>query len=207
MTKRIFLVAALGACTSNSQPATPLAQFPTNQVEIVTNGKVNIELHVDETAGCPVLADDVSATFDGQPMLMTHGGYDTDASGCYPIAFWFNDVPMASLMGFERTTNASELVVHDSSATWTIDTVKLFANDFLIDSANAQVLWTDVSAITSAQVFPGGVTKISGNAISYTPGTQLQYVQALAHPIPTRCDGPGVCLVNLEGSRNFIANP
>ncbi len=206
MAKRIFLVVALGACTSSSN-TTPLSALPNSQLEIVTNGKLNIELHVDETAGCPTLGDDAVATFDGQPMLMSRGGYDTNASGCYPIAFWFNDVPMAQVSGFEKVASGSELVVHDKSATWTVDTVKLFANDFIVDAANAQITWEDVTSMTSAQTSPYAALTIDGNVIHYPAGMTIDYVQALAHPVPTRCDGPGLCLVNLQGSRNFTASP
>jgi hypothetical protein len=207
MAKRILLVAVLGACTSSSTQSTPLAAFPNSQLEIVTNGKINIEMHVDETGGCPTLGDDVTATFDGQPMLMSHGGYDTNASGCYPIAFWFNDAPMANIAGFEKVANASELVVSDKSASWTVDTVKLFANDFLVDAANAQIIWEDVPAMANAEIWPSAPVQIVGNTIHYPAGLAIEWVQALAHPTPTRCDGPSVCNVNLAGSRSFVASP
>lgn len=206
MRKRLFLVVALGACTSQTQ-TTPLAKFPTSQLEVVTNGQINIELHVDETGGCPALSEDVIATFDGQPMLMTRGGYDTNASGCYPISFWFNDVPMASIQGFEKVANASELVVADKSTSWTVDTVKLFANDFVVDSAQSEILWTDVDTIQVAQIQPAAVTQIEGNAIHYPQGLAVQWVSATAHPTPTRCDGPAICSVSVQGTRTFTASP
>src|SRR5882724_79691 len=112
MTKQLLLVAILGAC-AQQQATTPLAKLGTGNIEIVAKGQINIELHVDETAGCPVLGDDRHALFDGQPMQMTHGGYDTNATGCYPIAFWFDSPPMTAINGFERGTNSSELVVQD----------------------------------------------------------------------------------------------
>jgi hypothetical protein len=210
MAKPLILVVALGAC-AQQQSSTPLAQLQTaygnTHLEIVTNGKINIEMHVDETAGCPLLGDDVHATFDGAPMMVSHGGYDTNASGCYPIAFWFNDAPMATLTGFEKVSMGSELVVADKSQTWSVNTVPLFANDFIVDTANSQILWTDVSTITSAEIVPGAPLQISGNAITYPAGLSVQWVSALAHPIPSVCDGPGLCTVNLQGSRNFLAGP
>ncbi len=209
MRKPIYLVVGLAACASPK--TTPLAQlqsaYGTTQLDVVTNGKINIELHVDETAGCPTLDEHVTATFDGAPMLVSRGGYDTNASGCYPIAFWFNDTPLATVNGFEKSAQASELVVADKSATWTIDTVPLFANDFVNDTQNARILWTDVTTISSAEIQPGGAGQISGNAISYPAGTQVQWVTATAHPTPSRCDGPGLCTVSLQGSRTFSANP
>ena len=49
------------------------------------------------------------------PMMMTRGGYDTNASGCYPIAFWFDTAPAGALVGFERDTNSSQLIVQDTA--------------------------------------------------------------------------------------------
>ncbi len=193
---------ALGACASD-QASTPLAKLGTSQIEVVSKGQVNIEMHVDGTGGCPVLGDDVGATFDGQPMMMTHGGYDTNASGCYPIAFWFDAMPMGAINGFERASNSSQLVVKDASATWSVNTSRLFANDFVVDSANSQIVWTDVAQISSARVSPAVSFNIQGNAIVYTPGATIEYVDALAHPVPTLCDGPAVCTVNLEGTRTW----
>jgi hypothetical protein len=206
MRKPIYLVLGLAACTSQPK-TTPLAQLGTTQVEVVTNGKINIELHVDETQGCPTLDEHVMAMFDGAPMQVSRGGYDTNASGCYPIAFWFNDTPLATVNGFEKSANASELVVVDKSATWTVDTVPLFANDFLDDTQNSQIIWPEVSSIASAEISPGTPTQITGNVISYPVGLQITWVSALSHPTPTRCDGPGVCTVSLQGQRDFLAKP
>jgi hypothetical protein len=202
----LYLVVGLAGCTSQPK-TTPLAQLGTTQMEVVTNGKINIELHVDEADGCPTLDEHVTATFDGAPMQFSRGGYDTNASGCYPIAFWFNDTPLATVNGFEKTANGSELVVADKSATWTVDTVPLFANDFLNDTQSSQIIWTDVATIASAEIQPGAALQISGNAISYPVGLQVQAVFALAHPVPTRCDGPGLCTVSLQGQRDFLAKP
>jgi hypothetical protein len=202
MAKQLLVVALLGAC-AQQQSTTPLAKLGTSNIEVVAKGQVNIELHVDETGGCPLLGDDVHALFDGQPMMMTRGGYDTDSSGCYPIAFWFNDPPMSDLVGFERGTNSSQLVVTDKSATWSVNTSRLFANDFAVDDANAQIIWTDVAQITDARISPPTPLTITGNAIHYTPGTAIQWVDANAHPATTLCDGPANCFVNLEGSKEF----
>ena len=195
-------LAALGAC-AQQQATTPLSKLGNPNVEIVAKGQINIELHVDEAGGCPVLGDDVSALFDGQPMLMTHGGYDENASGCYPIAFWFNAPPMTAINGFEKSTNASELVVKDTSQTWSINTTRLFANSFFNDVANSQIVWTDVDSIAVAHVIPAVPFQIQGNAIHYPAGTDIEYVDALAHPVPTLCDGPAICQVSLQGVRDW----
>jgi hypothetical protein len=193
---------ALGAC-AQQQATTPLARLGTPNIEIVAKGQLNIELHVDEAGGCPLLGDDVHATFDGQPMMMSHGGYDETADGCYPIAFWFNAPPMTTINGFEKTTNSSQLVVADKATTWNITTTRLFANDFFNDTANSQIVWSDVESIAAAHVLPSVPYQIQGNAIVYQPGADIQYVDALAHPIPTLCDGPALCQVNLQGMRDW----
>ncbi len=192
----------LGAC-AQQQATTPLAKLATPSIEIVANKQVNVLLHVDETSGCPLLGEDVQALFDGQPMQMTRGGYDTNSNGCFPIGFWFNSAPMDAINGYEKTTNGSQLVIQDKSSQWGVDTTRLFANDFAVDATTSQIVWTDVSQITSAQIYPGAVVQVAGNTIRYTPGTTPQWVDALAHPVPTRCDGPTQCLVNLEGTRNW----
>jgi hypothetical protein len=200
-------VAALGACAQQQQ-TTSLAKLAPSNIEVVARGQVNIEMHVNETGGCPLLGDDVQATFDGQPMQVARGGYDTDSSGCWPIAFWFDKPPMNSINGFERDTNSSQLVVKDASAAWSVNTSRLFANDFVIDAVNSQIIWTDVAQITSASIAPATHYEIHGNAIVYTPGATIEWVDALAHPVPTLCDGPAVCTVNLEGARDWtITNP
>ena len=202
MAKQLLVVALLGAC-AQQQSSTPLAKLGSSNIEVVAKGQVNIELHVDESNGCPVLGDDVRALFDGQPMQMTHGGYDTNATGCYPIAFWFNNPPMSDLVGFERGTNSSQLVVQDKSATWSVNTSRLFANDFADDTANSQIIWTDVATITTAQISPAVPITVTGNVIHYVPGTSIQWVDATAHPATTLCDGPANCFVNLEGSKQL----
>lgn len=207
MSKKALLLAVLGAC-AQQQSGTPLAQLGSPTIEVVAKAQLNIELHVDTTNGCPTLGDDVQALFDGQPMQMTHGGYDVDSSGCYPIAFWFNAPPTASLGAFERQNSMSQLVIKDTASQWAVETTRLFANDFANDTVNSQIVWADVSQITSAIVtaLPATATQIDGNTIHYTPGATIQYVDALAHPVPTRCDGPSVCTVNLEGFRDWTGN-
>jgi hypothetical protein len=195
-------LAALGAC-AQQQSHTPLAKLGQPNVEIVASGQVNVQLHVDESGGCPLLSDDVTAQFDGQPMMMTHGGYDENASGCYPIAFWFNAPPMTAINGFEKTANASQLVIKDASQTWSVNTTRLFANNFVNDTTNSQIVWTDVDSIASAQLLPPVPVQIQGNAIHYPTGSTIEYVDALAHPVPTLCDGPAICQVNLQGERDW----
>src|SRR5262245_42551730 len=110
--RRLCLV-LLAACTT--QTSTPLRQldsaYGATTIEVVVNGQFNIELHVDSTAGCPLLGDDVVARFDGVRMNVTPGGYDSTTNGCYPIAFWVTPVPATSVAAWERTTQGSGLVI------------------------------------------------------------------------------------------------
>lgn len=210
MRKLWLLAAVLGACTSKDA-STPLAQladkYGATTIEIVANsGQVNIEMHVAETSSCPQLPDDLTAQFDGQNMQVARGGYDTNATGCFPIAFWFDSTPTAAATGFEVVKSDSELMLTDSSATWQINTSKLLSNDFEVDAAASTVVWTDVSAITTAEAFPNKVLSIVGNTMTLSPGT-VQWIEAYAHPVPTQCAGPAECVVDVQGSRSFTGNP
>jgi hypothetical protein len=209
MQKRLLVVVVpalgLGACTQQTS-STPLSELKTTTLEVVARGQLNVEVHVDETAGCPTIGADVVARFDGSPMQVSRGGYDENASGCYPIAFWFDELPMATINGVENVGAASELLIADHSQTWRLDTTRLFANNFVIDSARGEVTWTDVAQITSARL-DQAITGINGNVIHFAPGATVTQVEALAHPVPTLCDGPGTCVVNLEGFRTWDINP
>lgn len=209
MPKSIALLVGAGALAAcaQQQAATPLAQLGASQIEIVANGRVNVLLHVDETAGCPRLADDAHALFDGQPMKMSYGGWDENASGCYPIGFWFDKPDTDTMVGFERQNASAQLVITDSSAAWSVQSGQLFATDFINDAANSQIVWTDVQHITSALVFPPATTTIEGNIIHYPAGHQIDWVQATSHPVPTRCEGPAVCTVDLQGTHDWKASP
>ena len=214
MTKTALLSVALGvlgACTS-SDPSTPLAKLQTQygdtRLEILAKDQLSVILHIDSSGGCATLGKDVTARFDGQPMNVVRGGYDLDSDGCYPIAFWISPLPAAAISGFERTSNGSALQILDHSATWNVDAGKLFADDFENDTANAQIIWHDVSEIATAQVGPSVKTTIVGNAIHYPKGTDIVWVSATAHPKPTRCDGPGLCTVDMAGERAWApVNP
>jgi hypothetical protein len=208
--KKLWLLAVLGACTTQD-PSTSLADLNTKygpaHIEVVANtNQVNIELHVTETSGCPTLSDNLVATYDGQAMNVARGGYDTNASGCYPIAFWFNSVPMDAIVSFESETKASQIVLVDPTATWNVQSSRLLSNDFEIDATNSQIVWEDVTSITSAQV-SNSAAVIVGNTIDYTPGATIDWVEAYAHPVPTECSGPSLCTVDLTGSRTWMTNP
>ena len=204
--KRLLVLVALAACTSSPSP-TPLAQlhsaYGNTTLELVAKGELDILLRVSklDSADCPTLAEDVTAQFDGEAMRVYRGGADTVAGGCYPIAFQFDNMPMSSITAWERTTSGSQLVLHDRSATWNIQTGNLFADDFVIDAAQSRVVWRDVAQITTAQIQPQESFTIDHNAIVYPAGAPPTYVDATAHPTTSRCDGPSVCTIDLEGAR------
>lgn len=200
-----LLSAALVGC-AQPQPTTSLAQiaptFGAPTVEIVANGQVNVLLNIPTKSGdCPVMSEQLTATYDGAPMRVSRGGYDTTSNSCYPIAFWFDAPPVAAIDGFEKTTNSTQLQLADESATWKMQTSKLFADDFVDDTANHRVVWEDVSAITTAELSPSQAVAIQGNAIIYAPGGEVDWVSAHAHPTASTCDGPGQCTVDVDASR------
>lgn len=204
----IFASAALGACVA--EDTTPLARLGDSKIEVVGHGQINILLHINDTTGCPRLGDDAIAKFDGQPMEVSRGGYAEDATGCYPIAFWFNKPPVGDLTAFEAVNSSSELVVQDHSALWSVGMTRVFLSDFVNDTTKSTVTWTNVPLISTASLTSNDLVhphvngiSISGNVITYPKGTIIQAVDAFAHPAPTRCDGPSECLVDLEGTRTF----
>src|SRR6266850_3542934 len=172
-THLLALLAVVGCTQSNSTPLADISKtYGDTTLEVITKGQINIELHVAPVTGdCPVLAEDATATFDGMPMNVARGGYATDSSGCWPIAFWFDNFPAAQVQGFERTVSASQLVVLDKTAEWRVDTGTMFVSDFVDDTANARITWRNVTQITQAQLTPAVATTISGNTISYPKGT------------------------------------
>lgn len=205
MTKILGLVVALGgigACT-NDGPTTPLSQLGQTQLELVANGQINAELKLIGHTDCPTLQADVVATFNGHPMEVSAGGYDTTGDGCYPISFWIKPTEIGGIVAREAGAGSSEIIVEDSSAHWVIGSTNVFANRFSVDTANNQIVWSDVSAITTAKLTPYAPVTIEGNVIHYPAGTVVDSVSAYAHPTPSTCDGPGLCVVDLTGNRAF----
>lgn len=204
----LLLVSAgsLGACTQTT--TTSLSElsstFGDTTIEVVAKGQVNIEMHVAGD-GCPTLGDDVNATFNGAPMNIVRGGYDTDATGCYPIAFWISDFSPDRMAAFELSSasGSSEMVVQDASAKWQVSPTRLFTNELVDDVAGSRLVWQGVDRISTARLSPVTDVRIEGDSIYYKPGTAVRYVDAYAHPIPDLCSGPSRCTVDLEQIRSF----
>jgi hypothetical protein len=207
-----FAALALGACgTDNSTPLKDLSsKFGATTMEIVAQGQVSVELHVAGD-GCPTLSDDLKATFNGHEMIAARGGSATDAFGCYPIAFMFDDsVTPDELASFERKASAasggavgSQLSITDSSTAWQVAPTRLFGNHLENDVANSRIVWADVDNIATARIVPSADLRVEGDSIFYPVGTQVEYATAYAHPVPTLCNGPGTCTVDFGDSRAF----
>jgi len=198
----------VGACAAEP-PSTSLADLQATYgdvtIEVVAREQVNIQLFVTATDECPYLGDAV-ATFNGERMHVSRGGYDTTANGCYPIAFWFDQLP-DRVRNREGTLSGSQLQLVDDSATWSINTSRLFASRFEIDTAASQIIWRDVDEISTARVSPAAQLEITGNVITYPAGRSIDWVEARAHPAATRCDGPSVCIVDLQSDHDFPVAP
>ena len=207
--RKLLPLIALAACAAPPS-STPLSKlqpvFGDTTLEVVAKGPLDILLHVPKGSdgSCPMLGADVTARFDGQAMHVFRGGEDSQADGCYPIAFEFDRMPVSSIAAWELTTSGSQLEIADRSAVWEVAAHPLFANNFVDDPAASQIVWKDVTQITTASVSPIVPVHIVGNAITYPPGTQMTYVQAIAHPAVERCDGPSACTVNLQGERQLV---
>jgi hypothetical protein len=206
MTKKLLIVAALGACTQQ-QNTTSLSELRTaygdTHLEVVARSQqVNIVLHVNaEDGACPQLREETAATFDNKAMHVARGGYDLDSSGCYPIAFYISTLPLDDIQAFEATSGGSQFLVKDDSAHWGVDTGVMFGNHFIDDPANAQITWSDVTSISTATLDPPVQTKIEGNIIHYPAGAHIGYVSAWSHATPTLCAGPVVCSADVQGDR------
>ncbi|HEY0190837.1 MAG TPA: hypothetical protein VGC42_06910 [Kofleriaceae bacterium] len=210
MVKTLWLslgaVAALGACsTDNSTSLNDLSKtFGETHVEIFANNQVNLLLHIDGD-GCATLGDDVVATYDGQPMAFSSGGYAEDSTGCYPIAFWVRDFPATQIGNRERASGAADIVIRDASASWRIAPTQLFGNDLEIDAATSSIVWPNVDHISTMSTLPYVNVQIDqlSSSVKYPAGTSITFAAATAHPIPTVCAGPGRCTVDMSRARDF----
>ena len=197
-------LAALGACsTDNSTPLKDLStMFGETHVEIVANTQVSVLLHV-ASDGCVTLSDHTVATFDGQQMEMTHGGYAEDASGCYPIAFWFKKFPENQIGAREKASGGADMVIQDESASWKIAPTQLFGNDLELDASTNTILWPNVDHISTVHTVPTVGYEIQPAAIKLAAGAQIQSATATAYPLPTLCAGPDRCTIDLSRTRDF----
>jgi hypothetical protein len=77
----------------------------------------------------------------------------------------------------------------------------MFGNNFVDEPANARIIWSDVTSISTATLEPQVQTTIEGNIIHYPPGTHVEYVSAWSHATPTLCAGPVRCAADVQGDR------
>ncbi len=206
MTKTLMLVGLAGCFTSSTPLSEVQSSYGKARLEILASDQLTVYLHVDTSGDCPVLADDLAAQYQGQPMHVVTGGYDTDATGCYPAAFWAEPQPaQAPTTGIARAGAALEIA--DPSARWNVDPGNLYAESFVNDAANAQIVWSDVPQIETASVYPSVPVTIDHNAIHYPAGTEITWVSATADFVASRCEGPAQCVVQTAGQRSLGVQP
>jgi hypothetical protein len=75
------------------------------------------------------------------------------------------------------------------------------------DRTAGTIEWENVATITSAETSPSARLTIDHNIIHYPKGTDIEWVEAYAHPVPSRCDGPSLCTIDLQGTRDWVINP
>ncbi len=226
MLKTLLLAAAatLTACTD--APATTavsgLAHASVGLFASVGNigePAVHVSIAAD---GCPTLAEDVAATYDGQPLARVAAGGVTEAfegPDCSEISFELAAAPA-------NPGQPSTFVLHDATATWTVSGLDLLTNDINPTSALshgqlATIAWPSAPTITGAyiefdnrygdaqfaeqlpDVAPTAAGAIVGNTLQLTlPATVAGYgtlaVSASRVPEPIRCDGPASCALSVS---------
>ncbi|HEX4418764.1 MAG TPA: hypothetical protein VH165_12725 [Kofleriaceae bacterium] len=195
---------ALAACSQDNSTALKdlSTTYGDTTIEIVARSQVNVLLHVNGDS-CPTLSDDAVAMFDGQQMEVSRGGYAQDATGCYPIAFWFNKFPADVVSQRERTSNGAEMIIKDASQTWHIAPTQMFGNELTNDTVASRLVWPNVDNIATAVVYPTVDLRIAGDNVYYPAGTNVTFAQVRAFPAVTLCDGPGTCSVDLQRDVTF----
>ena len=97
-------------------------------------------------------------------------------------------------VGFESITKASQLEVSDKSTTWNISTSKLLlSNDFVIARRQLDHRVDGRLGYHRRAGLPGRPGRHRRQRDQPSPGTQVQWVGAYAHPVATLCDGPSLC--------------
>ena len=231
MWKQLVLVAcsALTACT-DAPPSTPISGLSNAHVGLVTSagpaGESAVQVSIS-AAGCPTLANDVSATYDGQPMVrVAAGGVASSFEGpdCGDIAFSLDTAAA-------NPGQPSAFVLHDATATWTVSGLDLLTDDVSTSSALshgqlATVTWPSAPTIASAYIefdnrygdlqfsaqLPDFATPASGAIVGNTlqfpvPATTAGYGTLVVHgsrtPEVLRCDGPASCTLAVSVAKEL----
>ena len=221
MWKMLFVAAAatLTACT-DAPATTPASGLANASVSLFASvggtGEPAVQVLI-AADGCPTLAEDVTATYDGQPMGLVAAGGVTE----------FFEGPDCGKISFELATapanpgQPSTFVLHDATATWTVSGLDLLTNDInptsaLLHGQLATIAWPSAPTITGAFVefdnrygaaqfseqlpdfAPTAAGTIVGNTLLLTlPATVAGYgtlaVSASRVSEPIRCDGPASC--------------
>ena len=214
MTKRVFPLLVLGACTGPVGKPASLVDLRVAIVKIANDVEVTLApadtVRPDLGEQCPLLGEDLQGTYDGQPLRVEERGGDepgavTDA--CNQIF----------LMADLSTTSADPalVVVSDSSATWTMSVPT--RNDFVPDdrARPTQVVWQSATEVSEARLWIDTPTEIRyptttshGNVIDVPAlGANEHLTGVEAIDTSAYCTGPATCRVERPGHRDFVVNP
>lgn len=222
------------ACTMNVSTPTALADIDTPTVSIEADNDPTgiygaivpssmVTVRVSNT-DCVRITDEVTATFDGRPLgSIGRGGWEDSVidGTCTSAAFAF----------LGPTTRAtSSLVIADSTATWTIDASRLFANDLVLESSATSpvhLTWGSAGEITQADAelsdadgvlvwsshnfgdaVPSASVAVIGNVLAVTApsmgtGVRTLAVSATRAADADVCDGPARCAITARAGREF----
>jgi hypothetical protein len=226
MSKTVCLASllALGACTEPAdQTPTPLASLHAT-VQVQTNNDAPMiepgytsptTVTIGGGNACPRIEDDATVTLDGVAMTAeSRGGAwdDFEGKGCDPIIFTLDQ---------SATPAHSQLVIRDSSATWTIEGDNLFGNRYAVTrpavaGGTAEITWADTASIdfVYAQFTQGDsvmfTTYVAGPPVYTTSGNHIELaipanvtgpgtlsLNAGRAAKATRCDGPEQCVLSV----------
>ena len=228
-------IATLTACSAGDGTVVTLASLTASPVSAATShdtsaqsgsGAPGVDVAFSgsvpanpQPGQCPLLADDLVATFDGAPMeIANRGGYDDTGwgdSGCDGFDLRLdNATPHAG---------ESTIVIHDATATWTIAGNDLLTDDLALVTAvapgtSATVTWRSAPSIDTAYAQltsgPNGndvqseTPTTAGDAITIaitaaTPGSATLTINAERTAPPTHCDGPSSCTIGVLAGADF----
>lgn len=214
-----------GQVTVSVEASYNSALFPGPARYSVTRG-VNVTFYgpfVDSKSvadNCAIVDNDLSATFDGAAMtVVSNGGSPSpfhvgEGDGCAPVELNLAEVT-------PRPGQVSSLLIHDSSAVWTIEGMNMLTNDFTLEPPIAVgdpaiITWPSAVSIDAAllQIIDSAhaITQADGTShgnvvtADLTPavaGPATVTIEALRTTLATRCDGPAKCAISLAAGADF----